>query len=425
MHKFLKVAQREYLETVKTKVFIFSLLMAPLIVCGIIFFVSRTSLDKIGPRPPIKVAVSDLTNQLTAELESRFGEYSSLNPNRQIQLRMLETEQDTSRKLSDWAKTEVREKRFDIYIVLEDSILDGPGQMQFYTCGLKPAEIDMPWTIENLINTAVVNRRCQLQEFSPQLLEKLRRRVPSKHAELSTAGDTENIKSPGQRVMGMMVPFFFMYLMFLGIVVTGQQMMTSVIEEKSSRVIEVLLSAISPFELMAGKILGLVGMGLTVMGIWVAAAYGAARWQGLDIEVTASLLIYFGIYYLLGFLFFSALLAGIGSICNSLKEAQTLMGPISLIFVLPLISWFNLVRNPQGVFARVLSFIPPLTPMVMVLRLSADSNVALVEIIASILVLIAAVVLAIWVAAKVFRTGILMYGKRPGLWEVLRWLRQS
>ena len=96
----------------------------------------------------------------------------------------------------------------------------------------------------------------------------------------------------------------------------GQHMVTSVIEEKSSRVIEVLLSAVTPFELMAGKISGLAGIGLTVIGLWSVAAYGAARWKGLNIDIPAEMLLYFIIYYVLGFLLFSSILAGIGSLCN-------------------------------------------------------------------------------------------------------------
>ena len=216
-----------------------------------------------------------------------------------------------------------------------------------------------------------------------------------------------------------------MYLLFLGIIGTGQQMLSSIIEEKGSRVIEVLLSAISPFQLMAGKILGLAGIGLTVVCLWGIAAYLTVRWQGLNVEVTAAMLSYFIIYYILGFLLFSSIMVGIGSICNTIKETQSLMTPVMLVCVVPIIAWQNIIQNPDGTLARVFSFLPPMTPMVMILRLSAGSDIWIVEIIASIILLAAAVLVIIWLAAKVFRTGILMYGKRPGLWEVLRWIRQS
>jgi ABC-2 type transport system permease protein len=223
----------------------------------------------------------------------------------------------------------------------------------------------------------------------------------------------------------MMVPFAFMYLIFIGIVGMGHHMTSSIIEEKNSRIIEVLLSAVSPFELMAGKIAGLAGIGLTVTALWAAAAYIGVRWQGLDIDVGGPLLLYLLIYYVLGFVLFSAMLAGVGSVCNTIKETQSLMMPIMLVFVIPLISWFKLVQDPNGLLARVLSYVPPATPMVMVLRISTGSAIWAGEIVGSMLLLVAGVWATVWLAAKVFRTGILMYGKRPTAREVLRWLIQK
>ena len=172
----------------------------------------------------------------------------------------------------------------------------------------------------------------------------------------------------------MMVPFAFMYLIFLGIVGMGQHMVSSIIEEKNSRIIEVLLSAISPFELMAGKIAGLAAVGLAVTALWGAAAYGAARWQGIQIDIGAGLLVSALVYYILGFVLFSAILAGVGSVCNTIKETQSLMMPIMLVFVIPMIAWPRLAQEPNGELARVLSYVPPTTPMVMVLRLSSGTG---------------------------------------------------
>lgn len=425
MSRILKVAQREYIETVKTKTFIISVLMAPLIVAGIVFFAGRISRGKAGPRPPMKVAVSGLSGELLDEVKACFDEYNKSNPSRQIQLEMIDLDHPDPDELSKKQKDRLRRGRLDMYIVLGKDIVEGTGKIRLYTHSTKASDLDLVWKIESLFNRAVVNRRCDLHEISRDELAKLRRHVSIEHIQVGTADGAERVKRDKERIIDMMVPFFFMYLMFFGIFGNGQQMLTSIIEEKSSRVIEVLLSAVSPFQLMAGKILGLTGIGLTVVGLWTVAAYAAAQWKGVNIDVTPVLLSYFVLYYILGFVFFSSILAGIGSICNTLKDAQSLMMPITLIFVLPLISWFKLVHNPQGIFARVLSFLPPLTPMVMVLRLSASSDVRIVEVLASMLLLVVSVLGAIWLAAKIFRTGILMYGKRPRLREVFRWLTQS
>jgi len=422
MQKILKVARREYIDTVKTKTFIFGVLMTPVIIGGIIFFTFLISRDIGGPRPPMKVAVTDLSEELSEEIKASFDKYNDSNPGRQILLQELQPQENSAADTE--GKSQLRQGRIDVYVAIDKDILAGAGKIHLYTYKLKATNIDALWTIENLFNRAVVDQRCKIRNLSPELLAELRN-VPIERVEVGATGDAQRIESESQRMVKFMVPFFFMYLIFIGIVGMGQHMLSSIIEEKNSRVIEVLLSALSPFQLMGGKILGLAGIGLTVMSLWTAAAYIAALWLGLSIDVTIELLLYFVIYYVLGFLLFSSILAGIGSICNTIKETQSLMMPIMMVFILPLLAWFKLVQDPGGTLARVLSFVPPVTPMVMILRLSAGFDIWVGEILLSIVLLAATVLATIWAAAKVFRTGILMYGKRPGLREVIKWLGQS
>jgi ABC-2 type transport system permease protein len=423
MQKILRVAQREYMETVKTKTFILGILMVPFIIGGIIFFTSRMSRGKTGPQPPIKVAVTDLSNELGAEIKASFDRYNQENPNRRIEVHNVDVQQD-SEEAESQGRSKLRQGQLDAYVVLDRDILEGAGKIRLYTYKPKASNIDIFWTIENLFRRAVVNQRYKMQNLSQELLAKLQH-VPIEQVEMGSADGQDRVQRETDRVIKMMVPFFFMYLIFMGIVGTGQHMISSVIEEKTSRVIEVLLSAVSPFQLMAGKILGLGGIGLTVVGLWAVAAYITARWQGLNIDVTTEFVLYFVIYYILGFLLITSLLTAVGSICNTIKETQGMMMPIMMVFIIPLLAWFKVVRDPNGLMSRVFSFLPPLTPMVMILRLSSGSDILKVEIFASILLLAVTVLFAMWAAAKVFRTGILMYGKRLGLREVCRCLRQS
>lgn len=422
MRKILKVAGREYIETAKTKTFILSILMLPVMIVAIVFFARRLAESKAA-RPPLKVAATDRSNELSAEIKASFDKYNTSHPERQILLDEFKT-QENSDAVEKQGKDKLRSGKLDVYVVLDEDVLQGNGKIHLYTHKTKTSKLDALWTVENLFRSAVINRRYQLQELDPQLLAKLRN-VPTEQIEIGSGDDEERLQSKTDRITRMMVPFFFMYLLFLGIIGTGQHMLSSVIEEKSSRVIEVLLSALSSFQLMAGKILGLAGIGLTVVCLWGVAAYLTACWQGLNIDVPAGILVYFAIYYILGFFLFSSVMVGIGSICNTIKETQSLMTPVILLCVVPIIAWQNIIRHPAGTLARVLSFLPPTTPMVMILRLSADPDTWIVEILASLILLTVAVLAAILVTARVFRTGILMYGKRPGLREVARWLRQS
>lgn len=425
MRRTLKVAQREYIETVKTKTFLISLFIAPLIIAGIVFFTRRMVKDKGGPRRALNVAVTDLTQELSEQIRASFEQYNESSSARKLKLHEVPSDVESFEETAEEQKERLRERQLDVYVVVEEDVISGSGKMVLHMYGTKVSSFDAPFKIESLINQAVRNHRCKLQNVSRELLAELRRRVPTEHVEVGSARDEERVQQQGKRIAEMMVPFFFMYMMFLGVLLAAQPLLTSIIEEKSSRVVEVLLSAVSPFELMAGKILGLGGIGLTVVALWSGAAYLGARWQGINVEVGSGLLVYFAVYYVLGFLLFSSILAGIGSICNTLKEAQSLMMPVTLIFVLPLMSWFNLAQHPEGTYAKVLSFVPPLTPLVMVLRLSASSQVSVLEVIGSVAVLAASVLIAMWAGAKLFRTGILMYGKRPSVREVLRWLRQK
>jgi len=424
MRRMLKVAQREYADTVKTKTFILSVLMTPVLIGVIVFFNSKASQDMMGPRPAHHVAVTDLSGQLADHLNTAFEQFNANQPQRPIVLEQIAADAAPAAQVVEQQKLRVRAGDLTAYALVDSNVIDGQGAVRLYTRKTGPQEWELVSTVDNLVNRAVVRRRSEIRQISPQLLAELQRHVPVEQIDVESATRETKI-SDMDRMSRMMVPFFFMFTMFMGIFGMGQHMLTSIIEEKSSRIMEVLLSAISPRELMTGKILGLAAIGLTVVGLWTVAAYGATVWQGMNVTVPVRLLAYFVVYYVLGFLLFSAMLAGIGSICNTIKESQSLMMPISLVFVLPMMAWFNLAQHPDGTFARVLSFIPPLTPMVMVLRISASPDLPLGEILASIAMLAVCVPVVIWAAAKVFRTGVLMYGKRPQWREVLRWVRQS
>lgn len=423
MRKILLIARREYAETVRTKTFIIGMLMTPLLI-GVIMFISiKTSNPATVSMPARVVVITDLTGALSEEITASFDSHNKSAPKRQIILLQVPADRKNLDEIIDREKQKLQQGHQNLYVVIEADVADG-GKIRFFSRAKKTPDFDLVPMVRNMLHEVVVQRRCELRNVSPELLADLRRWAPIEHTEVGSSGAVQRARTGADMAFGMMLPFFFMFMMFMGIFGMGQQMVSSVIEEKNSRVIEVLVSAVSPFELMAGKIVGLAGTGLTVMTIWSIAAYGAARWRGLNIDVPPALLGYFVLYYVLGFMLFSSIQAGIGSVCNTIKEAQSLMMPLSFIMIIPMISWMHLVRNPEGVPAQVLSFVPLLTPMIMILRISTSDNLSAFQIIAPTVVLIAAVPGVIWIAAKIFRTGILMYGKRPGLKEVIRWVRQ-
>jgi ABC-2 type transport system permease protein len=421
MRKIYKVAQREFVETVKTRTFLLGLLFIPLIIGSVILFGQWFAPRPDAPRAPVRVRVTSSSKDLSAQIKTVFDEYNRAHPLGSLTLDVLDA---GAGAVEEQAKEDLRKGRLDAYAALEGNLEGEGGTIRLFTHKSKPSQVDALGTVERLLREAVIDRRYETRGLDRKMLEGIWN-ISIQWAELGDTQDQERAQGEGQRVARMMVPFAFMYLIFIGIVGMGQHMVSSIIEEKNSRIIEVLLSAVSPFELMAGKIAGLAAVGLTVMALYGAAGYAAARWKGLQIDIGADLLVYGLIYYILGFVLFSAILAGVGSVCNTIKETQSLMMPVMLVFIIPMIAWPRLAQEPNGELARVLSYVPPATPMVMVLRLSSGTEIWTGEVVLSILMLIAGVLATVWAAAKVFRTGILLYGKRPGPREILRWLREK
>jgi ABC-2 type transport system permease protein len=420
MRKILEIARREYIETIRTKMFLIGLFIVPGIIVSVVLLSSRFVVHQPQQRPAVRIGVTSPSDGLFEIIQGAFDNYDKTHLQSPLELRAIEAGVDLP-AAENSGKSQLREHQLDVYVTLEGDLAEESGQVCLYTYRPKPTQMDAVWTVESLFRSAIEDYRCRVKGLDQEQLRKIRI-IAVKQVELGSDSGQERVQGQQDRVARMMVPFAFMYLIFMGIAGLGQHMLSSIIEEKNSRIVEVLLSVVSPFELMAGKILGLAGIGLTVTSIWGLVAYGAARQQGFEIEIGTSLIVYFLIYYILGFVLYCALLSGVGSICNTIKESQSLMMPVMLLLVIPLIFWMPLAQDANGVAAKVLSFIPPATPMLMMLRLSSGADIWFVEIVASILLLAVSVIAAIWVSAKVFRTGVLMYGKRPSLREVARWL---
>jgi ABC-2 type transport system permease protein len=206
----------------------------------------------------------------------------------------------------------------------------------------------------------------------------------------------------------------------------------SIIEEKTSRIFEILLATIRPEAMMAGKILGVGAVGLTQVGIWLAGALliagtSVAIHLGTDtvhIALTPAQVIYFLIYFILGYLFYSAIAAALGAMTNSEQELQQL----NMFLMLPLLVCFvmlgTLLATPDSQLARVMALFPPFTPLLMYMRVSLGHPRPW-EIVLSILLTLVSICGIIWLTSRIYRVGILMYGKRPNLPEILRWLKYS
>jgi ABC-2 type transport system permease protein len=280
--------------------------------------------------------------------------------------------------------------------------------------------------------TALVRqRRLEQQGISATTAAWLKEETQFTQRTVSETGDQAAVGMKDK--LRQNAPMIFVYILWISIFTITQGLLLSTIEEKSTRISEVLLSSVSPVQLMGGKIIGVAGTGLMMVCTWVLTALLATKFIPAMLGAPAGqsdfsalitdplLLVSFVIYFLLGYLLYSAILIGIGSVVNTTQEAQSLMQPIIMMLMLPLLSMVPIGRDPNGTFARVMSFIPPFTPFVMMNRAAGPPTIW--EYVGTTLLLVAAIVFALWASAKIFRIGILMTGKPPKMKEILNWVR--
>jgi ABC-2 type transport system permease protein len=212
-------------------------------------------------------------------------------------------------------------------------------------------------------------------------------------------------------------------MLFFLIVTSGQLLVRSVIEEKSNRIVEVLVSSCSPTELMAGKVVGLSALGLTQMAFWGVIGLAVSAQFSLNlIDAGQALLLL--IYFILGYLFYAAVFIAAGSPLTTEQEAQQVTSYLVMVLILPIVLALPAMKNPDAAWLKVLTFFPPLTPTMMALRIPIQMP-ALWEILTTILLMLVSIYGAMVAAGRIFRIAILATGKTPKFKEILRWVRTS
>ena len=250
-------------------------------------------------------------------------------------------------------------------------------------------------------------------------------------------GEFDPGKSEGEETVSIAdrivrnAPTAFVYLLWISIFTVMQMLLYNTIEEKSNRIAEVLLSSVTPGEIMMGKLLGVAAAGFTMVVTWLVAAYaGVSSYEGvgaevigqaLDAVVASGLIPMFLLCFLLGYLIYAGLFLSVGALCNDLKEAQNMQGPLMIIMMVPMFTMVFITRDPHGLFATIMTWIPIYTPFTMMNRAAADAP--LIELIGATVLMIVSAVVLLWSAGRIFRIGILRTGNRPKLAEVVQWLR--
>jgi ABC-2 type transport system permease protein len=414
MDRVLAIARREFIVTIRTKAFLLSVVIMPLIILGGAYAASAVEdLSKEHVLPLRRLGLSDPTGRVGSEFAEQIKIWNLQRPKQPFAFVWIPADSADEPAL----RAQIKAGELYGYFVVSKDAVDGDG-----TCTLvrRDTQVQTGLQLQQMLNDAIFAVRLRDAGVEPENYIHLRRPVPVREVDTETGQEVA-----GNQTARAVTPFGFMLVMVMGTMTISAGLLTSVIEEKSSRIAEVLLSAVSPRQLMAGKILGMALVGLLLIAVWLTAALYAARRFDAQELLSSQRLVMLLLYFVPGFLLLASMQAAIGAACNELKEAQTMNFPITLLTLVPMIFWGYITEYPASLASILLSYVPPITPFIMVLRLCTDPQTPAWQIVTTLAVLWGSVFAAMWAAAKIFRIGVLMYGKPPSLRELARWVRYA
>ncbi len=432
MHESLLIAWREFKYTALTKAFIFGAVIMPSVLFAAAVLVPYFT--DTPPEPMVgKVVVYDPSAEMPAALAAVFGSpevggrTGAVRP-APWQSVQVEVETDGQRLAALRAQVG-QDPHLLALVVLEagatsvgDDGLVGalpyPSYVLYVEASLKRDHLR---ALQEGVSQAVLWARLLARGIEPGAMMAL---LAPPRGESRRVGADGSDKED-QLLLSLLLPFAFMFLLWMTTFSVGNYLMTSTVEEKSSRVMEVLLSAVSPLQLMVGKILGLSLVALVILLVYGVAG-GVGLWMtGYAGFVQPAYFLYLLVFFLMAYLMIAGIMATIGSVVSDLREAQSLVAPVTLVLMLPIFAWSPIRDDPHGALAVVSSFIPPLTPFVMILRLTSAQSVPAWELAVVLVWGFACAAGLIWFCARVFRVGVLMTGKAPTPRELLRWFRDA
>lgn len=436
MNKTFAVIRREYVERVRTRAFLISTLLLP------VFMVAMAVLPALlmrGGDHTSRVAVVDASGAglgqpvMTALGTATFGDSAQVRPRYELTLFTTDTEHLDQVRSGLIAKAgfarDTQPDGWNGVLVLDADTL-ASGKLHYY--GDDVSSPNGMGRLQREISRALAGVRLAHAGVDQALVAKAM--AP---ADVDTAKVTDG-KLTGQSGKASFVLAYAMgFILYIAILSYGSRTLTSVIEEKNSRIMEVLTSSLTPFQMLMGKVLGVGLAGLTQMAIWVGTALllgsqgphlagafgiGAAAGNFAIPSMPPSLLAVFLLYFTLGFLIYGSLYAAIGAMCNTIQEAQQYAVFVTMSIVVGFMSMFGLINNPSGMLGTTMSFIPFFAPFTMPVRWSMTA-VPPTQLALSLGLMVLGLLACVWLAGRIYRTGILMYGKKPSWGELWRWIR--
>ncbi len=419
-NKALVIIKREFMVKIKSKYFIFATILGPVIMFLIsiapIFFM------RMSKEQSQTIVFVDKTEELVQYVEKNFNDKLSTGENK-FELIFLdepeyyENEEDIMKNLESG--------KYKALIELPDDIIDSyNAEITYLSNSL--GDIESIESIKRKISYAIGSVRMKNEGIDPEKINLLTSPVSMKTSRIQKGKvETKNL------AQDFLTAYVFVFILYITTILYSTSILYGVLEEKTSRVIEVLLSSCNTFDMMMGKLFGAGSVGLFQFFIWGILGGGIFFYVKkmfpeipVMISITPSVLIYFLIFFLMGFFQYSTMFLAAGALSSNQDDAKQLAQPVTMLIILPFIVSFLGMNDPGNPIVQVLSFIPFFTPMLMFVRITVSSPTVL-EIIFSVLLNFVFIFFILFLVSKIYRTGILMYGKRPTFKEVIKWFQYS
>ncbi len=423
MNKLFAVIAREYKEIVKKKSFLISTILTPIFMF-LVIFLPALLIDR-ETKNPIEFTLVDMGSGLVDEFRQTFT--GTLEDGRPLFIvNYIESNPQEIDSIKTMLNQQIDNDILDFYVVVPADIVQ-TGYSERYA--KKHGNFADAEAVRRFLTKVVVKERMADYNVPPEEIASLTRDVSLEFKQVGPEGKEEG---RGEFLTQYLSGLVFVMILFSSIMAYGQHLLRAVLEEKNSRIMEVLVSSLTPFQLMMGKILGLGAAGLTQMALWGILGAGlvflgssSTFLSGIVQNAQAlslSFFVSFAAFFVLGYFLFATIYCLIGSIVSSEKEVQQFIGPMTVILILPIILAMKIVQDPDASWVVILSYIPLLTPTLMILRASF-AYVPLYQLLTGMGIMLVSILIMGWVTSRIFRVGILMYGKRPTLPELVKWIK--
>ena len=427
MDKLWVITAREYLERVRTRWFLFSTVFGPAFFAVLMILPAIIARRTKASEEVSRIVVLDATGH---RLGHRIADGLSVGMiGDTSRTRVQELSPDRLAPAESTATREIVRGELTGYLVLDSAALDG--RRVRYAGRNASAEADMEM-VRRVVREAVMETRLEMAGVEPQRSAALVR--------TQLEFELERITDRGRGGSARVSVFFaliIVVMLYMALMLYGQAVLRGVMEEKQTRVAEVVVSSVEPWKLLAGKVMGVGAVGLTQLAVWISSAilllryrapilekFGASAMSFTPPDVTIGMGLVLILFFIAGYVFYSALFAAVGAMVSSEQEAQQALMPVILLLVSSFVFFQPILSKPTSGLAHTLSWLPFSAPIVMPLRM-AVIPVAGWEVAVALISVAAGSYIAVWVAARIYRTGMLMYGKRPTMRELARWLRTT